>query len=64
MLDIFFYKTKDDYIVYNFETSQFEMFNIYDEVSFRESETMKELLMTLPSTPASMSLALKATRKA
>jgi len=47
VLDIILYKTKDDYIVYNFETSQFEMYNIYDEVSFRESKTMKELLMTL-----------------
>lgn len=37
----------DDYIVYNFETGKFEMYNIYDEVSFREYENMEELLLTL-----------------
>ena len=37
----------DDYIVYNFATSHFEMYNIYDEVSFRESKNMEELLLTL-----------------
>lgn len=34
----------DDYIVYNFENQKYEMYNIYDEVSFREGENMKILL--------------------
>lgn len=34
----------DDYIVYNFENQKYEMYNIYDEVSFREGENMRILL--------------------
>ena len=37
----------DDYIVFNFETQKYEMYNIYDEVSFREADGLEELLATL-----------------
>ena len=36
-----------DYIVYNFGTQKYEMYNIFDEVSFREADNLKEMLETL-----------------
>ena len=37
----------DDYIVYNFATQRFEMYNIYDEVSFREADNLETLIETM-----------------
>lgn len=37
----------DDYIVYNFSTQKYEMYNIYDEVSFREADSLKEMIQTI-----------------
>ena len=37
----------DDYIVYNFATQKYEMYNIYDEVSFREADSLEEMIETV-----------------
>ena len=34
----------DDYIVFNFNTQKYEMYNIYEEVSFREANNLEMLL--------------------
>lgn len=40
----------DDYIVFNFETQKYEMYNIYDEVSFRDADVIEELILGLDET--------------
>lgn len=37
----------DDYIVYNFTTQKYEMYNIYDEVSFREADSLEEMIQSI-----------------
>ena len=33
-----------DYIVYNFGTQKYEMYNIYDEVSFKKADSLEALI--------------------
>ena len=37
----------DDYIIFNFATQKYELYNIYDEVSFREADSLESLIETI-----------------